>query len=174
MLPEPAHRVGVGRADDRDARRERLAHVRAGEVEPVREAVHLERDARLERDLEDPLQVERVLGPVVEDPALRMGEARRRRVAHRLDDAVGERLARPALAGVQADLHPLELGEHVVREVERAVREDVALAARGGSGTARAASFAAAISSAWRRRSSASSPGTTRTLRVWSQTARYS
>ena len=41
---------------------------------------------------------------------------------------------------------------------------------RNGAST----SFAAAISSAWRRRSSASSPGTTRTLRVWSQIARYS
>ena len=101
----------------------------ADEVEPVRQAVHLQRDARLERDLEDPLQVERVLGPVVEDPPLRVREARRSRMAHRLDDPVGERRAAPALAGVEADLHPLELGEHVVGEVERAVREDVALAA---------------------------------------------
>ena len=74
-VPEPAHRVRVGRADDLHARRERFAHVARGEIEPVRQAVHLQRDAGLERDLEDPLQVERVLGPVVEDPALRMREA---------------------------------------------------------------------------------------------------
>ena len=35
-------------------------------------------------------------------------------------------------------------------------------------------SFAAAISSAWRRSASASRPGTTRTFGVWSQIARYS
>ena len=103
--------------------------MRAGEVEPVGQAVHLDRDARLERDLEDAVEVERVLGAVVEDPPLRMRETARGRMAHRLDDPVRDRLARRALAGVEADLHPLELGEDVVREVERAVREDVALAA---------------------------------------------
>ncbi len=50
-------------------------------------------------------------------------------MAHRLDDPVRERVAAPPLARVQADLHPVQLGEHVVGEVERAVREDVALAA---------------------------------------------
>ena len=48
--------------------------------------------------------------------------------SHRLDDAVGDRLAGGALAGVEADLHPFELGEHVVRKVERPIRQDVALA----------------------------------------------
>ena len=48
------------------------AHVLAGEVEPVREAVDLERHARLERDLDRALEVERVLGPVA-DQAARSG-----------------------------------------------------------------------------------------------------
>ena len=102
---------------------------RAAEVEPVGQAVHLQRDAGLERDLEDPLQVERVLRPVVEDPALRVREACAAgwRIASTTRSVSA--VAAPALAGVQADLHPFELGEHVVGEVERAVGEDVALAA---------------------------------------------
>ena len=99
------------------------------EVEPVREAVYFQGNAGLQRDLEDPLQIERVLRPVVEDPPLWVREARRGRMAHRLQDPVGERCAFPALARVKTDLHPLELREHVVGEVERAVRENVALAA---------------------------------------------
>ena len=107
--------------------RERVAHVAGGEIEPVREPVHLDRHARLQRDLEDLLEIERVLRPVVEDPALRVRETARSRMAHRLEHALRERLPAPALARVEADLHPVELREHVVREVERAVRQDVGL-----------------------------------------------
>ncbi len=49
-------------------------------------------------------------------------------MAHCLDNTVGQSLRAPALARVQADLHPLELGEDVIWKVEGAVREDVALA----------------------------------------------
>ena len=66
MFPSPRDRVGVGRADDLDAGRERLADVLAAQVEPVRQAVDLERDALLERDLERALEVERVLGPAAD------------------------------------------------------------------------------------------------------------
>ena len=45
------------------------------QVEAVGQAVHLQRDAGLERDLEDLVEVERVLGPVVEDPPLRVAQA---------------------------------------------------------------------------------------------------
>ena len=104
-------------------------HVLVAEVEPGGEPVHLERDAGLERDLEHPLEVERVRRPVVDQPAGRMAEARRRRMAHRLHDARRQLPARRPLAGVEADLHPVELGQHVVGQVERPVREDVALGA---------------------------------------------
>src|SRR5215831_14556262 len=60
-VPEPARRVGVGGADDRNACFDREAHVRVAQVEPVREAVHLDRLPFLERDLERALEVKRVL-----------------------------------------------------------------------------------------------------------------
>ena len=42
-------------------------------------------------------------------------------------DALRDHVAGRALARVHARLHPVELREHVVREVERSVGEDVAL-----------------------------------------------
>ena len=101
----------------------------AAQVEPVRQAVHLHRDAPLQRDLEDRVEVECVLGAVPDEPALRMAQAAHRRVAHRLRHLRRQLRARRALARVQAQLHPVELGEDVVREVERAVGTDVALGA---------------------------------------------
>ena len=119
--------MGVGRDDDRDARVDGEADVGPGEIEPVGEAVHLERDAVLERDLEDRLEVEGVRRPVVDDPALRVAEAAHGRMAHRLRDLRRELLPRLALAGVEAELHPVELAEHVVGQVEAAVAADVDL-----------------------------------------------
>jgi hypothetical protein len=54
--------VSVGRADDPHSGAQSVADVLAAEVEPGREAVDLERDILLERELEDTLEVERVLG----------------------------------------------------------------------------------------------------------------
>ena len=65
-VPEPAHRVRVGRADDLHAGSQRVADVLAAEVEAVGEAVDLERDPFLERDLEHALEVEGVLRPPVD------------------------------------------------------------------------------------------------------------
>ena len=64
---------------------------------------------------------------MADQPAGRMAEAAHRRVSHRLGHARSQLLARRALAGMQRELHPLELGEHVVGRVERAVGADVAL-----------------------------------------------
>ena len=72
MFSSPRDRVRVGRADDLDAGAQRVADVLAAQIEPEREAVDLERDPLLERDLEDPVEVERVLGPAV-DVAARSG-----------------------------------------------------------------------------------------------------
>ena len=49
------------------------------------------------------------------------------RVAQRLLHALGHLAPRHPLAAVDARLHPVELGEHVVGQVEPPVREDVAL-----------------------------------------------
>jgi hypothetical protein len=76
-----------------------------------------------------PAQIDRVLGSVPDQPAGRVAEAARGRVPHRVGDPRGELVPRRALAGVERDLHPVELGEDVVGEVERAVGQDVALAA---------------------------------------------
>ena len=99
------------------------------QVEPVGQAVHLERDAGLERDLDHALQVERVRRPVPDQPAGRMAEAAHRRMPHRLGHLARQRRALLALARVEAELHPVELGQHVVGQVERAVAADVDLGA---------------------------------------------
>ena len=74
---------------------------------------------------------------------------------------------------MEAELHPVELCEHVVRQVEPSVPEDVDLDAAKHAERGEA-SLASWISSPCRRSASASRPGTTRTFGVWSQIARYS
>src|SRR5919106_654164 len=97
------------------------------EVEAVGEPVDLERHSFLERHLEYALQVERVLRPPVDVPALRMAEAAHGRVPQRLLDTLCHLPPRHSLATVDACLYPLELGEDLVGKVEPSVREDVAL-----------------------------------------------
>ena len=145
-------------------------HVRSGEDEPVREAVHLDRHAGLERDLEDAVEVERVLRPVVEDPPLRVREARCCRMPHRLEHALGDRLPARTLPRVQADLQPVELGEHVVGQVERAIREDVALAPAQDS---KRRQLLVRGRDLLRLPPDPVRVSTTRTAFVWSQIARY-
>ena len=48
-------------------------------------------------------------------------------VAHRLDGALRQLVRRHALPPVHACLHPVELSEYVVQEVQRPVSQDVAL-----------------------------------------------
>ena len=127
-VSQAANRVGIGRDNDLDARLDRPAHVLAAEVQPVREPVHLERDARFERHPEHLVQVERILRPVVDDPPLRVAQAADVRVPHRLDRPLGQLARRHPLPAMDARLHPLELGQHVVRQIQRAIAEDVALA----------------------------------------------
>ena len=105
----------VGRADHRDTGLDGEAHLFVPQVEPVREPVRLERDAGLERDLDRALQIERVRRPVIEDPPSRMAETADGGMAHRLRHARGQLRRGRALAGVERELHPLELGEDVVR-----------------------------------------------------------
>ena len=73
------------------------------------------------------LEIERVLGPVADEPSGRVAQAARRRMAHGFDDACGQFRARCALPAMERDLHPVELGEHVLGNVEAPVGTDVAL-----------------------------------------------
>ena len=61
MLPSPRVECASVEHTICTAGSQRVAHVVAAEVEAVGETVDLEGDAFLERDLEHPLQVERVL-----------------------------------------------------------------------------------------------------------------
>ena len=152
---------------------QRVADVLAAQVEAVGQPVDLDRDALLERDLEHALEVEGVLRPAADEPAGRVAEAAHVRVAQRLLDALGHLAPRHALAAVDARLHPVELGEDVVGQVEPAVGEDVALdpaqdaerrqhLVRGRDLLGLAADVVGV------------SPRTAPTAGVWSQIARYS
>src|SRR4051794_32421220 len=98
----------------------------AAKIQTVGQAVDLERDALLQRDLKYPLQVERILRTPVDDPALRMTEATHVRIAQRFLDALGHLPLRHPLSAVHACLDPLELRKHVVGKIESPVGKDVA------------------------------------------------
>ncbi len=97
------------------------------QVETIREPVDLEGDSLLQRDREDSVEIESVLGSAVQDPPLRVAQRSRSRMSQRFAHGLGQLACGAPLAGVQADLNPLQLGEHVVGKVERPVGEDVAL-----------------------------------------------
>ena len=126
MFASPAGRVRVRRADERDPGADGVSDVFGAQVEANRQPVDLDGDVVLERDLEDSVEVERVLGPAVDVAPGGMAEAADVRVAERLEHAVGHLAGGHALAAVDAGLDPVELGEHVVGEVEPAVGQDVA------------------------------------------------
>ncbi len=117
----------VGREHEIDSCRQRLHGVRARQVETIRQTVDLEGDSLLERDREDSVEIESVLGPAVQDSPLRVAERSRGRMPQRFAHGLGQLASGAPLAGVQADLDPIQLGEHVVGKVERPVGEDVAL-----------------------------------------------
>ena len=105
---------------------QRLADVLAAQVEAVGQAVDLDCDALLERDLEHAVEVQRVLGPAVDVAARGVAEAAHVRVAQRRLDPRGHLAPRHPLAAVHAGLDPVELGEDVIGQVEPAVGQDVA------------------------------------------------
>jgi len=119
--------VCVGGADDRDARPQRIVHVLAAEVEAGGQAVHLHRDTLCPRDVEDPLQVQRVLGASVDEATRGMTETADGRVAQGLLHPLSHLRAAHSLPAVNARLDPVELSQDIVRKVELPVGEDVAL-----------------------------------------------
>src|SRR4051794_37677033 len=74
-VPQPAYRVGVGVAHDLEAGRDGFLDVLAAEIETVRQPVHLEGDALLERHLERALEVQLVLRAAADVAALGVAEA---------------------------------------------------------------------------------------------------
>src|SRR3954454_7601794 len=101
--------MGVSRADDLHTGLKRVAHGLAAKVEPIGQPVDLERNALLAGDLEHALQVERILRPPVDQPALRMAETAHVRIEQRLLHPLCELAAWHALTPVNACLHPVEL-----------------------------------------------------------------
>ncbi len=97
-----------------DAGGERLADMDAAQVEAVGQPVHLERDTGRERRLERALEVERVLGAMPDQAPRRMAETAGCWVLHRVDHAGGELPPWRPLSGVERELNPVELCEHVV------------------------------------------------------------
>src|SRR5262249_12287216 len=96
-------------------------------VDPVRQAVDLDRLAVTLRGLDHGLDVDRVWRPATDVAARRVAYARDVRVLERARRAGGELVAHLPLAAVDRGLHPAEPGEHVVGEVELSVRANVAL-----------------------------------------------
>ena len=134
---------------------DRLPHVDVAQVEPVGQAVHLERDVLLERDLDQPVDVELVLGAAV-DVAGPSGARGRRRAG-----CAAPRSTRSVCSRFGRRWPPWTLAC-----TQSSSREDRSAAGRAGRpggcrtrcragrGRARAHRSTSAISSAWRRRSS--------------------
>ena len=160
MFAEPASRVRVGRADDLHAGAQRVADVLAAEVEAGGEAVDLERDAVLERDLEDALEVEGVLRAAADEPARRVAEAAHVRVAQRLLDALGHLRAAASAARRARSPAPSRARRGRRRGGRAGRRAGCRTRSRAGRGTARAARWPPRSPRAWRRTSSAVSPRT--------------
>ena len=117
----------VGRARDSHAGLDGEPHVLAAQIQPAGQAIDLERDARLERHLDRPLEIEVVRRAVPDQPPGRVAQASDGRMAHGLGHTCREFRARCALPAMERELDPLELGEHVVRQVEAPVTANVAL-----------------------------------------------
>ena len=130
------------------------------QVEPVGQAVHLERDAFLERDLEAALEVERVLRAVVDQPPVRVREAATPPgAASPRRHASGQLGARPA-AGPRGALSCTQSSSASTssgRSSEPSGRMSHSIPRSTRNGASR--SFASAISSPCRRRRVGVEPG---------------
>ena len=119
----------VGIDHERDARAHGRPCVDVGEVAPVGVGVDLEHRPRSRRRLEHGIEVDRVRGPALDQAPGRVADRAHERVLDRGDHPLGHRLLAHPERGVRAGDHPVEPFEQLVVVVERAVREDVDLAA---------------------------------------------
>ena len=125
--------MGVGRHGNEHACLAGEPRVDVAQVEPVGLAVDLERRSRLDRAGDDPLDVDVGAGPAVELAAGQVADAVDVRVVDRREDALG----RIAVEGaVERRDDPVERREHLVVDVDGAVRADVRLDAAEHCATA--------------------------------------
>ena len=116
--------MGIGRNGDSDTSLAGEPRVRVAQVQPVGLGVDLERGSRLRGPRDDALDVDVGSGPLQDPPAGQVSDAVDVRVVDRAQDALG----RVALErGVHRRDDPVELREHLVGDVERAVGADVDL-----------------------------------------------
>ena len=115
---ERADRVRVGRDRDAHARLAREPRMDVAHVESVGLAVDLERRAGLDRARDDALDVDVCARAAVELPAGEVPDAVDVRMVDRREDPLGRA---PVEGRVERGDDPVELREHVVVDVDRAV-----------------------------------------------------
>ena len=147
--------------------------VDVAQVEPLGRRVDLDRLAVRAGGGEDRLEVDVVGLARVEAAAGGMREHVHAGVAERAHDARGHLRARLLEARVHGGQHHVQLGQHLVGEVERAVGQDVALAA-GQDADAEARLQRADGRAICARSSSTSRPPAIVVEREWSDTMMYS
>ena len=103
--------------------------VHVGQVPAVRVAVDLEEGAGPSGGPADRLHVDRVWPAPFDQPARGVSDRVHKRVLHGPDHPLGLLLLAHPERRVEARHHPVQLGEHVVLVVERAVRQHVHLGA---------------------------------------------
>ena len=130
MFGERARPVGVGVDHEHRSRLGCGLRVDVVQVAAVGVCVDLQERAGLDRRGDDAVDVDRVRLAPLDQPAGGVPDGVDERVAHRGHHAVGLLLLREPEGGVQARDHPVELLEHFVLVVERAVGQDVGLGAR--------------------------------------------
>ena len=161
MFPSPRVECASVEHVIRDAGRDRVADVLVAQVEPVGEAVRLQRDARLERDLERRSRSSAFGGRWLISRPVGWLRQRDRRMPHRLGHAWRSAARRPR-AGPRAALAAPTRARRARRRAGRATRRcGCRTRRRAGPGTARAARWRRRSPRAWRRSASASRPGTT-------------
>ncbi len=129
MFVERADAVGVGVDHDRHPGGCGGTGGLGRQVAAVGVAVDLEHRPAPGRRLEDGLEIHRVGGPAFDQATGGMGDHVHQRVFDRRDHALGHGLLADPEGGVDARHQPVEAPEQLVLVVERAVGQDVDLAA---------------------------------------------
>ena len=121
--------MGVRVDHDRDARARSGARVGVGQVAPVGVGIDLEHRAGARGGGEDRVEVDGVRLAALDQPARGVPDGVDGGVLDRGDHALGHGLLVHGKGRVHARDHPVELAQQRVVVVERAVRQDVDLAA---------------------------------------------
>ena len=119
--------MSVGVHHYRHAGLARSAHVLAAQVEPVGQPVHLHRSLGLPEPREDRVEIHRVRRPPPDQSSRRVAQRAHVRRLQRCEHAPRQLLPRGPLTAVNARLHPVELRQQVLGQIQRPVAPDVAL-----------------------------------------------